>query len=125
MVHPSLPYARAARHRAARALTTLGSAHPRALRLLAIAAGAAARAWDHGHRVADTHPAPFHWRRRKEPLPTLYELYMAADRAHRAHHAVCGRCTADHPDCPAGRQLHDEFVQRQDAYLAAQKKRRP
>ncbi|MFJ1847072.1 hypothetical protein [Streptomyces sp. NPDC088146] len=50
--------ARAAQHRAARAVTRHGLAHPVALALLAVAATAAARAWDTGHLVADTHLTP-------------------------------------------------------------------
>ncbi|MFE7046670.1 hypothetical protein ACFU9X_47190 [Streptomyces atratus] len=50
--------ARAAQYRAARAATRHGLAHPVTLALLAVAATAAARAWDTGHRVADTHLAP-------------------------------------------------------------------
>ncbi|HEY9327062.1 MAG TPA: hypothetical protein VIS09_02285 [Streptomyces sp.] len=41
-----------------RAIAALGLAHPITLALLAAAATAAARAWDAGHPVADTHPAP-------------------------------------------------------------------
>ncbi|MFE5108318.1 hypothetical protein [Streptomyces sp. NPDC056663] len=40
-----------------RAITARGLAHPLTLALLAAAATAAAKAWDAGHRVTDTHPA--------------------------------------------------------------------
>jgi hypothetical protein len=46
----------------------------------------------------------------------LHARYMAAHRAHQAHLAECTRCT-DHDRCPDGQQLHDEFVELQDAYL--------
>ncbi|MGW2109486.1 hypothetical protein [Streptomyces sp. NPDC001948] len=49
--------AQTAQYRAVRAITTRGLAHPITLTLLAAAATAAARAWDAGHRVTDTHPA--------------------------------------------------------------------
>ncbi|MYQ82973.1 MULTISPECIES: hypothetical protein [unclassified Streptomyces] len=49
--------ARTAQHCAVRAITARGLAHPITLALLAVAATAAARAWDAGHRVTDTHPA--------------------------------------------------------------------
>ncbi|MFD8854104.1 hypothetical protein ACFV1Q_36510, partial [Streptomyces sp. NPDC059604] len=39
------------------ALARHGLAHPVALALLAVAATAAARAWDTGHAVTETHPA--------------------------------------------------------------------
>ncbi|MFF4179490.1 hypothetical protein [Streptomyces sp. NPDC001750] len=48
--------ARAAQHRAARAIAAHGLAHPVALVLLAAAATAAAHAWDAGHAVNETHP---------------------------------------------------------------------
>ncbi|MEV6750088.1 hypothetical protein ACFVZJ_25730 [Streptomyces sp. NPDC058322] len=47
-----------AQHRAVRAVTARGPGHPLTLALLAAAATAAARAWDAGHRVTATHPAP-------------------------------------------------------------------
>ncbi|PVC80786.1 hypothetical protein DBP19_35455 [Streptomyces sp. CS090A] len=50
--------ARAAQWYAVRAITAHGLAHPLSLALLAAASTAAARAWDRGHRVADTHPSP-------------------------------------------------------------------
>ncbi|MFJ2875468.1 MULTISPECIES: hypothetical protein [unclassified Streptomyces] len=50
--------ARTAQHHAVRAITARGLAHPITIALLAAAATAAARAWDTGHRVAETHPAP-------------------------------------------------------------------
>ncbi|WP_327270785.1 hypothetical protein OG233_30765 (plasmid) [Streptomyces sp. NBC_01218] len=48
--------ARTAQHRAVRALTVHGLAHPVTLALLVAATTAAARAWDRGHTVADLHP---------------------------------------------------------------------
>ncbi|MFJ4577496.1 hypothetical protein ACIP4W_40340 [Streptomyces sp. NPDC088846] len=50
--------ARTAQRLAVRAITARGLAHPLTLALLAAATTAAARAWDAGHRVTDTHPAP-------------------------------------------------------------------
>ncbi|MFJ1958624.1 hypothetical protein ACIOGT_37280 [Streptomyces microflavus] len=50
--------ARTVQHLAVRALTVYGLAHPLTLSLLAVASTAAARAWDRGHRVAETHPSP-------------------------------------------------------------------
>ncbi|WP_331737345.1 hypothetical protein OG520_44755 (plasmid) [Streptomyces sp. NBC_00984] len=55
-MHP-IRAARIAQHHAVRAITARGLAHPITLTLLAAAATAAARAWDAGHRVTDTHPA--------------------------------------------------------------------
>lgn len=56
-MHP-IRAAQTAQYRAVRAITARGLAHPITLTLLAAAATAAARAWDAGHHVADTHPAP-------------------------------------------------------------------
>ncbi|MDX3208710.1 hypothetical protein [Streptomyces scabiei] len=47
--------ARAAQHLAARAATAAGPTHPLTRLLLAVAALAAAAAWEAGHRVADLH----------------------------------------------------------------------
>jgi hypothetical protein len=55
---PDIPTARAVQHRAAWAISRYGLAHPLARIALAAAAVAAARAWEAGHRVTDTHPAP-------------------------------------------------------------------
>ncbi|MCO8303592.1 MULTISPECIES: hypothetical protein [Streptomyces] len=52
--------ARAAQHRAARAATAIGPAHPLTRLLLAAAAVAAAAAWEAGHRVTDLHPLRRH-----------------------------------------------------------------
>ncbi|MER6501604.1 hypothetical protein ABT218_19950 [Streptomyces sp. NPDC001455] len=49
--------ARTAQHLAVRAITAHGLTHPVTLALLAVAATAAARAWDAGHQVSDTHPS--------------------------------------------------------------------
>ncbi|MGY4965104.1 hypothetical protein [Streptomyces sp. 900105245] len=57
--------ARTAQHRAARAASAVGPAHPLARLLLAAAALAAAAAWDAGHRVTDLHPARRHQRERQ------------------------------------------------------------
>ncbi|MBK5993364.1 hypothetical protein JHN53_17280 [Streptomyces sp. MBT58] len=48
--------ARTAQYLAVRALAAHGLAHPLTLALLAVASTTAARAWEAGHRVADTHP---------------------------------------------------------------------
>ncbi|MFJ2249203.1 hypothetical protein [Streptomyces sp. NPDC087862] len=58
MTTAAIRAARAAQHCAARAVTRHGLAHPVALALLTVAAMAAAKAWDTGHSVADTHLAP-------------------------------------------------------------------
>lgn len=55
---PHIRAARTAQYLAVRALTAHGLAHPLTLALLAAASTAAARAWEAGHRVTDTHPAP-------------------------------------------------------------------
>lgn len=47
--------ARAAQQLAARAIAVRGLAHPTTRRLLAVAATAAAAAWEAGHRVHDIH----------------------------------------------------------------------
>ncbi|TBO60230.1 hypothetical protein EYS09_07950 [Streptomyces kasugaensis] len=52
--------ARAAQHRAARAITRHGLAHPLARTLLAAAALAAAAAWEAGHHVRDIHSPALH-----------------------------------------------------------------
>lgn len=57
MLIPLIAAARAAQHRAARAIATRGLAHPFTRVLLAAAATAAAQAWDAGHRVTDLHSA--------------------------------------------------------------------
>ncbi|MET8420851.1 hypothetical protein AB0P40_35030 [Streptomyces sp. NPDC079189] len=44
-------------------------AHPLTLALLAAAATTAARAWDAGHRVNDTHPAPLSTREAPPRMP--------------------------------------------------------
>ncbi|WP_037905059.1 hypothetical protein, partial [Actinacidiphila yeochonensis] len=49
--------ARAAQHRAVRALAVCGPSHPIVHALLAAAATAAIQAWDAGHHVADLHPS--------------------------------------------------------------------
>ncbi|WP_199785725.1 hypothetical protein [Streptomyces sp. Tu 6176] len=54
----------------------------------------------------------------------LYQRYMAAHRANQEHAAACFTCTGT-ARCPAGQRLYDRFAVLQDAYLAAQKKRRP
>lgn len=57
-MHPPIRMARAAQHLAARAIAARGLAHPVTRALLAVAALAAAGAWEAGHRVTDLHPAP-------------------------------------------------------------------
>ncbi|MFB7598382.1 hypothetical protein [Streptomyces sp. NPDC056160] len=57
--------ARAAQHRAARAASVIGPAHPLTRLLLTAAALAAAAAWEAGHRVTDLHhPTRRHHERR-------------------------------------------------------------
>lgn len=55
--HP-IRAARIAQQHAVRAITVSGLRHPLTLALLAAATTAAARAWDAGHPVADTHLSP-------------------------------------------------------------------
>ncbi|KAB2588156.1 hypothetical protein F5983_33810 [Streptomyces arboris] len=55
---PHIRTARTAQRLAVRALAAHGLAHPLTLALLAVVSTATARAWEAGHRVADTHPAP-------------------------------------------------------------------
>ncbi len=62
---PLIDAARAAQHRAARAASAVGPAHPLARLLLAAAALAAATAWEAGRRVTDLHPARRHFRKRQ------------------------------------------------------------
>ncbi|MDO0929729.1 hypothetical protein QQY24_31895 [Streptomyces sp. TG1A-8] len=114
--------ARAAQHRAARAATTVGPAHPLTRLLLAAAALAAAAAWDAGHRVADLHHRLAHHKER--PVPDgLYQRYQAAHRAHQAHRTHCTHCT-DHARCPAGERLWSAFERLQDTYLTRQRSTR-
>lgn len=63
MAHP-IQVARAAQHYAARAAAAVGPRHHLARLLLAVAAIAAAAAWDAGHRVTDLHPRPARTTRR-------------------------------------------------------------
>ncbi|MCF3960473.1 hypothetical protein [Streptomyces fuscigenes] len=50
--------ARAAQHRAARTIRRHGLRHPATRHALALAARAAAWAWEAGHHVTDLHPHP-------------------------------------------------------------------
>ncbi|MEV6049195.1 hypothetical protein [Streptomyces xanthochromogenes] len=49
---------------------------------------------------------------------SLYDRYMKAAAAYRAHASACGRCSPTVARCTAGRELHELFVRLQDAYLA-------
>ncbi|MEW2297092.1 hypothetical protein ABZ719_31065 [Streptomyces sp. NPDC006743] len=53
----------------------------------------------------------------------LYQRYMAAHRAQRAHTDACTTCTVT-DRCSDGQRVYDRFVRLQDAYLAQQRKRR-
>ncbi|MFH8753357.1 hypothetical protein ACH4GK_37620 [Streptomyces rimosus] len=54
---------------------------------------------------------------------SLYDRYMKAEAAHRAHGETCTRCSPD-VRCDTGRRLHESFTRLQDAYLNAQKQQR-
>ncbi|XIG72724.1 hypothetical protein C1N81_04230 (plasmid) [Streptomyces sp. SGAir0957] len=55
MTHQLIHAARAAQHRAARAASSIGAAHPHTRLLLAVASLTAAAAWEIGHHVTDLH----------------------------------------------------------------------
>ncbi|MEF3117572.1 hypothetical protein [Streptomyces chrestomyceticus] len=54
---------------------------------------------------------------------SLYDRYMQAAAAHRAHGETCTRCSPD-ARCDTGRRLHESFTRLQDAYLRWQKQQR-
>ncbi|MGA5558865.1 hypothetical protein [Streptomyces lavendulocolor] len=54
---------------------------------------------------------------------SLYDRYMRAAAASRAHGETCTRCSPG-ARCAAGQGLYESFARLQDAYLAQQKKRR-
>ncbi|MGW3148854.1 hypothetical protein ACWDG1_30095 [Streptomyces sp. NPDC001177] len=47
---------------------------------------------------------------------SLYDRYMAADRAHREHERQCTSCLPD-AQCETGRRQHELFERLQDAHL--------
>ncbi|MGW1171672.1 hypothetical protein [Streptomyces sp. NPDC002550] len=47
---------------------------------------------------------------------SLYDRYMAADRAHREHERQCTSCSPD-ARCLEGQRLHESFERLQDAHL--------
>ncbi|MFD5065153.1 hypothetical protein [Streptomyces sp. NPDC058394] len=108
-----------------RAIAARGLAHPLTLALLAAASTAAARAWDAGHRVTVTHPAPLSTRERHHrACPTtkpavvaddLHARYMRAAATWRTHLDNCRPCQ-DSQYCPAGAPLFERFSRLQDAY---------
>ncbi|MFH8698991.1 hypothetical protein [Streptomyces chartreusis] len=51
----------------------------------------------------------------------LYDRYMKADSAHRAHGETCTRCSPD-ARCSEGQRLRESFERLQDAYLGRQKR---
>ncbi|MFD8023508.1 hypothetical protein ACFV6G_24170 [Streptomyces lavendulae] len=51
----------------------------------------------------------------------LYDRYMKAAAAHRAHGETCEGCSPD-ARCGIGQPLHESFARLQDAYLAKQKR---
>ncbi|MGI5359966.1 hypothetical protein ACQI4E_32360 [Streptomyces sp. CA-252508] len=53
----------------------------------------------------------------------LYDRYMKAAAASRAHGETCTRCSPD-VRCGAGQRLYESFARLQDVYLAQQKERR-
>lgn len=108
--------ARALHQAAARVTALTGPAHPRARTLLAAAARAAAHVWEAGHPVTALHPRTA----RTTPVPDdLYQRYMAAARAHRAHAKACADCRPD-AFCAAGSPLFEKFSRLQDAHLNQQ-----
>ncbi|MDX3208444.1 hypothetical protein [Streptomyces scabiei] len=54
---------------------------------------------------------------------SLYDRYMKASAAHRAHGETCTRCSPD-ARCDTGQRLCESFERLQDAYLAKQKQTR-
>lgn len=47
---------------------------------------------------------------------SVYERYMAADRARREHERQCTNCSPD-ARCETGRRLYESFERLQDAHL--------
>ncbi|UXY24981.1 hypothetical protein N8I84_41855 (plasmid) [Streptomyces cynarae] len=47
---------------------------------------------------------------------SLYDRYMAADRAHREHEGQCTSCSPE-TGCETGRRLYESLARLQDAYL--------
>ncbi|MFE7958680.1 hypothetical protein [Streptomyces sp. NPDC057413] len=47
---------------------------------------------------------------------SVYERYMAADRARREHERQCTSCSPD-ARCETGRRLYESFERLQDAHL--------
>jgi hypothetical protein len=47
---------------------------------------------------------------------SVYDRYMAADRAHRAHERQCTSCSPD-ARCPEGQRLYESLARLQDAHL--------
>ncbi|MDX3129633.1 hypothetical protein PV367_07440 [Streptomyces europaeiscabiei] len=54
---------------------------------------------------------------------SLYDRYMKAGAANRAHGETCTRCSPD-ARCADGQRLYESFERLQDAYLAQQKETR-
>lgn len=54
---------------------------------------------------------------------SLYDRYMKATAANRAHGETCTRCSPD-ARCDTGRRLYESLARLQDAYLAQQKQKR-
>ncbi|MFH8500681.1 hypothetical protein [Streptomyces coeruleorubidus] len=54
---------------------------------------------------------------------SLYDRYMKARAANRAHGETCTRCSPD-ARCDRGQRLYESFARLQDAYLAKQKQKR-
>ncbi|MFE4579998.1 hypothetical protein [Streptomyces chartreusis] len=50
----------------------------------------------------------------------LFDRYMKADTAHRAHGETCTRCSPD-ARCSVGQRLYESFERLQDACLARRK----
>ncbi|MCX4546493.1 hypothetical protein [Streptomyces sp. NBC_01565] len=54
---------------------------------------------------------------------SLYDRYMGAAAATRAHGETCTRCSSD-ARCDTGQRLYEQFARLQDVYLARQKQKR-
>ncbi|MFF1498086.1 hypothetical protein [Streptomyces sp. NPDC058304] len=53
----------------------------------------------------------------------LYDRYMKAAAANRAHGETCNGCSPD-ARCDTSQRLYESFARLQDSYLAQQKQKR-
>ncbi|WP_189389990.1 hypothetical protein [Streptomyces sp. SDr-06] len=49
---------------------------------------------------------------------SLYDRYMKAEAAYRAHGKTCTSCSSTTARCRDGQRLYESFARLQDAYLA-------